>query len=167
MSNTQLHTNETIFDVALREFGHIQGLFNLVKDNGLSYSSMVEPGTELLIDETASYAEMKTISFTHIKREQPKEVTPKPNQNIYDLAIQEFGTIEGVFNLVKNNNISLSTTVEAGSALNAEGEVLEKLIYNYFQARTKPATGNMLIVDSEPVQTGIGYMAIEIDFIVS
>ena len=165
-SNTNILPNENIFDVAIRVYGHNQGIFNIVKDNDLSFSSEPGPGIELIIDETANYSEFLPANVILAGKQQKVEIAAQPNQNIYDLAIQQYGSIEGVFLLVKNNNISLSTKVEVGFNLDATGEPVVKLVYKWFRSKANPATGSEIIVDAQPVLEGIDYWAIEIDFIV-
>ncbi|MBE9468967.1 MAG: hypothetical protein IMY72_11710 [Bacteroidetes bacterium] len=164
MPTTELHTGETIIDVAIREYGNISGIFNLTKDNDLSFSSYVAPGSELIIDDTADYSEFQGISYEQIKQEQKNFVATLSGQNIFDISIQEFGTIEGIFNIIKNNNYSLSTKINAGTSINTTGDVIDKLVYNYFAAKSKPVTGSDIIVGAEPVLEGIGYWAIENNF---
>lgn len=162
----QLQPNQTIFDVAIQQYGNIQGVFNLIKDNDLNWSSTVEPGTELQIDDNVNYTDYDPAHIQQQTRNQIPLIAAEPNQNIFDVAIQQFGSIEGVFNFIKNNNISVSAQVKAGVNLNAQGEVIEKLVYNYFLPRQKPATGSEVKVDAVPIYEGIDYWAIEVDFVV-
>ena len=96
--------------------------------------------------------------------EQKNEISVMPNQNIYDISIQEYGSVEGIFNLVTENDLGLSTIVEVGSTLNANSEVINKKIANYYKTHSAPATGNKILLDAEPVLEGIEYWAIEVDF---
>lgn len=86
-------------------------------------------------------------------------------QNLLDIALQETGSIEGVFELATANNIAVSDEVVAGTELmvpevNKNSDVLRQ----YKSNNIKPATGN--IQDAE-ILDGIGYWYIEMDFISS
>jgi hypothetical protein len=165
MNETVKHSGESIIDVAIREYGHIHGLYNLIKDNALSFSSDVLPGSVLMVDEDADFSELPEVEIKVIKSAAPNYITVEPNQNIYDLAIQETGDISGIVDLVKSNNISFSSQVIGGEKFIKPG-VISKVLVNYLKYN-KPATGSEVLVNNTPVKEGIGYWNIEVDFIVS
>lgn len=50
-------------------------------------------------------------------------MTTKDGQNLFDIAIQSFGTLEQLFTLITDNNLSLNTKLKSGQELviNKEG----------------------------------------------
>ncbi len=96
------------------------------------------------------------------------------NQNLFDAAIQEYGSIEGIFELLDANSITdigLETEVSVYDDLEIAGSKLKRNVIEYYIAREKkPATALtnkqlLLVVDPKECE-GIGCMEIEDDFIV-
>ena len=86
-------------------------------------------------------------------------------QNLLDIALQETGSIEGVFELATANDIAVSDEIPAGTELKVpEGNTNPDVLRQYKANDIKPATGN--IKDAE-ILDGIGYWYIEMDFISS
>ena len=168
-TTASIRPNENIIDVAIRVYGHINGLYFLVKkNNSISFSSELSAGTELIIDDSLDFSEEKTIDLTNIIEQAPQELSIESNQNIFDISIIAFGSVEGLQNLIKRNNISASEILLPGTILNSKGNISNKSIVDYWKnKKTKPATGNILLINNEPVLEGIGYWAIAIDFKVS
>lgn len=99
-----------------------------------------------------------------------KEVKILNGQNIADIALQETGNFEGLFDLAVTNGISLTQEVAAGSSLSVNTENINEAAYRQVKKENViPATdfGFVLYEGSEPILEGIGYWAIGIDFIVS
>lgn len=160
-----LQTGETIYDMAINQYGHISGIFNIIKDNGLSFSSQPIPGSQLLITENISLSDQELVAaYTN---QEDLVLVPMVGQNLFDVSIQHYGSIEGSFLFILENGIQFSTLIEAGNDYKITNDVYNKQIVDYFKARPKPATGNELFVGSVPVLEGIGYWIIEDTFIVS
>lgn len=85
------------------------------------------------------------------------------NQTLLDIAIQSGGSVNVVFDLAIENEISITDSLEAGKLLRYQ-TISEPEIVNYYKYKgLLPATA---IIDTRK-QGGIGYMAVRIDFIVS
>ncbi|MEL6559370.1 MAG: hypothetical protein AAFQ94_14360 [Bacteroidota bacterium] len=67
---------------------------------------------------------------------------PEQNQNILDIALQEYGTIEMVFELMEDNNIyHITYSLSVYSDLSINREALQKDIATFYkEAGVKPAT---------------------------
>lgn len=50
-------------------------------------------------------------------------ITAEDGQTIYDIAIQEYGCYEGIVQLMKDNNISLVSNINAGNQFNIQDPV--------------------------------------------
>lgn len=88
------------------------------------------------------------------------KATSQQGQTYFDIALQVYGSIEGVFGLTGG---SISDQPEPGTALTASGAVINKYVVNeYLNNNIIPATG----ADSTITNEGIGYWIIENDFIV-
>jgi len=86
------------------------------------------------------------------------------SQSLFDLAIQSSGTVEAVFALALENDISITSEMVAGQPVETE-EAKGNQIVDYYRVKNiKPATFSGQEILS---LSGIGYMAIEEDFIVS
>lgn len=87
-------------------------------------------------------------------------------QSLYDLAIQETGTVESVFELALKNNMSVTDTLPLDIPFEIPSEIAkEKKIVSYYKAlNLKPATENK---GSLGVAIGINFWTIEVDFTVS
>ena len=49
------------------------------------------------------------------------------DQSVFDIAIQEYGSIEGVFDLLKNNpGLEFDSDIESGTALNTSGTIIDQ-----------------------------------------
>jgi hypothetical protein len=81
------------------------------------------------------------------------------SQSLLDIALQETGTIEGIFDLAVANDLSLTDALVPGQKLSGTA-VLNKGIQDYYTAKgITPATGDVTLLG------GIGYMAVGIDFV--
>jgi hypothetical protein len=88
------------------------------------------------------------------------------SQSIFDAALQECGGVESAFALALENGVSLTDDLAAGQEL-ATVTAANKPIAEYYKNRNiLPATG-LTAEDKQATLGGIGYMGINIDFIVS
>lgn len=70
-----------------------------------------------------------------------KSVTVLPNQTLSDIAIQEYGTLEAVLLLAKQNGISPTSELTSGSKLKVPDIVIDRDMEDYCKSnRVSPAT---------------------------
>lgn len=63
------------------------------------------------------------------------------NQNLLDVAIQESGTVESVFELAKNNGISITKNFQVGAMLDNTTDKKNKEVLEFYKRKSiKPAT---------------------------
>lgn len=168
IKTTSILPGETLFDVAVREYGHMQGVFELAQDNGVGMTNALEPGTELSIDDAVSFKTLKGITIALQTSELPNEVMAEPYQNMFDLALQAYGDLAGVFQLAKDNELDMTADIKPGDVLKTRKEVINKLIFEYYRGRgIKPATGLTPEENELLKPEGIDFWGIEYDFIVS
>lgn len=72
------------------------------------------------------------------------KVTTYKHQSPFDIAIQEYGSIEGVFDLLENNpGLEFDSAIAPGTSL-AIGEAVNPEVVDYYRRNNiKPATGNI------------------------
>jgi hypothetical protein len=96
-------------------------------------------------------------------------IKPQENQNIFDISLQEYGSIEKVFDLLEDNDkFDLTEDVSVYNELKIGREAFKKDIVEYYNTRNlKPATSiseeEQYLLDNF---SGIDYMIIEDDFII-
>jgi hypothetical protein len=91
------------------------------------------------------------------------------NQTLLDIAIQEYGTIESVFELAMANDLSIHTSTVVGAVYQIPQAKKNTEVSNYYKnQQIKPST-KITTAQKEDIVTpsGIGYMAIGTTFIVS
>ena len=70
------------------------------------------------------------------------------HQTPLDLAIQNYGSVEGIVDLLLINNLSVTDTLEAGQQLQNSTELFNQDIVTYYDNRAiRPATGENLEFD--------------------
>ncbi|WP_343697104.1 hypothetical protein [Flavobacterium sp.] len=96
-------------------------------------------------------------------------IKPQENQNIFDISLQEYGSIEKVFDLLEDNDkFDLTEDISVYKELKVGREAFKKDIVEYYNSRNlKPATSiseeEQYLLDNF---SGIDYMIIEDDFII-
>lgn len=95
------------------------------------------------------------------------KVKPLDRQSLLDIAIQTSGSVEAAFELAAKNDVAISEELARDAELETVA-VVDKIVLSRYEARNiRPATE----VSPEDMQRvpygGIGFMGIEIDFIVS
>lgn len=85
-------------------------------------------------------------------------------QSLFDIAIQECCTVEEAFAIALANDVSMSAELAPGTKLKP-GQPVDVRVADYYRVRNlKPAT---FTADGVLNFSGIGYMAIEENFVVA
>lgn len=167
MAERVVKPGENLFDVAVLEYGHIQAIYDLAVANGVGFTDTLEAGVELQADDTRKYSDYEPADVTPPLSKPYKETFVASGQNIFDIAIQLYGNIEGIKHLVKENGIGLTDDVEPGVPVKSDKEI-DRLVVDYLNGRNiKPATGMSAEEANIITPEGIGYWAVGIDFVVS
>ncbi len=99
-------------------------------------------------------------------------IKPQENQNIFDMALQEYGSIEGLFDLMDDNQINeADSTLTVYNDLTIISTPTKRDIKEFYISRSiKPATGltneEVELFEDKRDCEGIGCMEVEHDFIV-
>lgn len=157
---------ENLFDMVVSNYGSIEALFDVAELNGLGVTGKLDPGAMIDCDESISVVsgviEIPTAASTPYDSE-----LAEPGQSIFDMAVQLYGGIEGVFDLAEKNGMRLTGELNAGTLVKASTPVNKNMRAIIKALQIKPAT---IVSESEAADItpeGIGYWAIGIDFIVS
>lgn len=72
-----------------------------------------------------------------------KTVIVLNKQTIYDIAVQEYGSVEGVIQIIKDNaGVNLQTGLATGQILKITAAPINKAVVNYFTNNNlKPVSG--------------------------
>lgn len=90
-----------------------------------------------------------------------KEVLP--GQSLLDISLQECGALDTVFTIAEKNGMSVTDDLKAGFVIKADSNEYDQVVAEYRSASIFPATA----LSEGLLPEGIGFMGIEIDFIVS
>jgi len=97
-------------------------------------------------------------------------IKPQQNQNIFDIALQEYGSIETVFDLIDDNDITkISAGISVYDDLKILREPIQREVVAYYLSRgVLPATEarieDLELIDRYTRKDGINFMKIQKDF---
>lgn len=170
MSEILIHNKEgqNAWDLALSAYGSIEGVFDIILDNSMDFLTDPISGQEIRCQEGIRYTPFKEVSLSYETLRETYNITVEEGQNIWDLAVQEYGSIDQVFLLLKLNQLlnSLNSVPLSRDVLTilSNPKVEDNKSLSYFRGKRKVNTGGSPFV-KEP--GGIGYMRVQGNFIVS
>ena len=92
-----------------------------------------------------------------------KKITVLNNQSLFDISAQEYGTIEGIFEIALANGLGVTDTLTAGQKLvitEIDQSLVQPEIVDYYRRNNiHPATGETNVVQTPipaPPATGDG-----------
>jgi len=86
-----------------------------------------------------------------------KKIKVLNNQSLFDIAVQEYGTVEAVFELAMANGLGITDELNAGQELVVpESDFTAPEIVEYYKKNgLHPATGSTGVIDTDvPVASG-------------
>lgn len=92
-----------------------------------------------------------------------KDKEIRPGQSLLDIVLRECGSIDPAFEVAEQNGMTLTDELTPGLRLEIEGDAHHHIVKEYRENGVFPATA----LEKGLLLEGIGYMGIEIDFIVS
>ncbi len=184
MSKAIVRHGQSLLDIAIQYTGSEESLAELARLNNLNITATLTPGAEVelpaVIDKRvvkifkdggfmpASDTGSGSITVTMpkiryvIKTSAANEAIVKPGQSLLDIAIQYLGSEEGLVSLVQLNNLSVNSSLVAGTALKLPA-IIDRSVVDYFKAGGYVPAAE--ISETETLE-GIDYWGIEVDFIV-
>ena len=96
-------------------------------------------------------------------------ITVTSRQSVLDIALQHCGSLEAAFDIAQSNGISLTDDLTTGQSMSVPEPTDTAMAQHYGVNNLQPATAvsNAEINDLLAVGEGIGFWAIEYDFVVS
>ena len=89
-----------------------------------------------------------------------KEIIVHNNQSLFDIAVQEYGTVEAVFDLAVANNVSITEMLTAGQVIKVPelpAEQTNREVVDYLRREgIKPATGDTHVNQTQAPDGGSG-----------
>ena len=151
-------------DAAIATAGSAEDIFAFCALNGIGLTDALTPG-EVLQGTGFVYLLSSSITNPQITT---KPVKVLPGQTLLDLAMQTMGSVEAVFVLAQLNNRSVTADLVAGTAINYSLTPYNAAVVKiYSDNGFKPASGLSIPGPGKPaLLSGIGYWAIEYDFVV-
>jgi hypothetical protein len=148
--NIKALTGQTVSDIAIQEYGSVNAIFKLSADNSVAIDSTFLPGQTIVIDTTYSAgSESFDESSVAVTPKRKSHVIALDNQNIFDICLQEYGTIEAVFAFMQANGITgLNTNLTANARYKLPVSATEqKHIREHFNAKQiKITTGKLAVM---------------------
>lgn len=93
-------------------------------------------------------------------------ITPQDRQSLFDIAVQTSGGVEAAFDLAAANGTSISEPLAPEASLETVPVVDNSVLARYEAQHIRPATELSSDEISMAPYGGIGFMGIEIDFMV-
>ena len=136
MSIVKSNRAESVIDLVIRAYGHLEGIIQFSKDNGLPLDAVETTTVERLVDD---------IRKAELRNERPMfppsfaltrtEVSVSRGQNNVDLALQELGSVEGFIAFLKANGIGANDDVAPGTVIKAITEdIINDDVRNFYKA---------------------------------
>lgn len=96
------------------------------------------------------------------------QTTTRNNQTLLDIAVQECGTVEAAFEIAERNGLALTDELNTGQKLDIVMTTTreESVVQELAADRIKPATAPSAEETELVPYGGIGFMGIEIDFVI-
>lgn len=102
-----------------------------------------------------------------------KDVRVVVRQSLFDIAVQQCGSVEAVFAIAERNNLSITDALDPGMLIEiTDGDVVDKTVSGYYKQKgIRPATdappnGSGGSID-DLLDDGIDFMAIQVDNVVT
>lgn len=151
-------------DAAIVSGGSAEDVFAFCFLNGLGLTDDLAPGA-IYQGTGMAYQASSVITNPQITS---KPVNVLPGQTLLDIAMQQLGSVEGVFALALLNQMSITGDLVEGSALDYSLTPFSLTVLKVYQNNGyKPASGLSTAGGAMPVLlSGVDYWAIEFDFTV-
>lgn len=166
MTSQLIEPGINIFDMVVNQYGTIETLFDVVKLNGWGVTEELAPGQLVMIDDTLKVAigivEMPTAPSAPFD-----SAIVEPGQNTFDMAVQLYGGIEGLFDMATKNGLSITDDINSGTQVLANAPIDKNMRAILKSLEIKPATAVNAEEAAVITPEGIDYWAIEVDFIIS
>jgi len=137
MRKVDKYSGLSLVDIATQEHGGIDGIVALAKLNGLNIDATLAAPSTITIDEEVENVVRSLPKLFPVKPVPAENQTIVQNgQNIADLCIQEYGSIEGILSLLRLNGLTPNSDPITNALLKADvAHVVKSDVRNYFKTR--------------------------------
>lgn len=152
----------SFIEYAIAQYGNIEAAFDMAFSNGLSVDSV--PVLNSNVSVPVLEIRKKQTIFNRSLKPVSKYVKAGGDQALIDLAIQEAGTVEGLFEVAFLNGLSITDDLIPGNEYLKPSVQVQKIV-DLFANTHKPASNAYNDLTEQP--EGIDYWYIENNFIVN
>lgn len=156
----RLSKGQSLADVAVLYYQNLEALFDLAVKNNLPFDAEAGMAMDVYLPEVT----LPNKPFIQEQNFENPFVKVSANQALVDIAIQEGGTVEALFDAAIRNGIDITDDLLPGTLLR-KPERINKTVAALFTGRIKPASNAPNDLPEQP--EGIDYWYIENTFIVS
>lgn len=96
---------QSVWDLTTRLYGDLSYVFKFIADNNIqSFNDLINTNIDVYYDDTIVFIETtKTAAFVNIAVQKIKKYKIRPNQTVYDVVMQLYGSLESVFKFLQDN----------------------------------------------------------------
>lgn len=152
----------SFIEYAIAQYGNIEAAFDLALSNGLSADSV--PVLNSNVSVPILEIRKQKNAFKRSLKPAYKYVKAGGDQGLIDLALQEAGTVEGIFEVAFLNGLSITDDLVPGNEYLKPAIQVQKIV-DLFANTHKPSSNGYNELTEQP--EGIDYWYIENNFIVS
>lgn len=130
----ETYEGQSIIDVCVLNYGDISKLFDLVRSNSKPLTFESTGGGDAIELEPASLQPPGRIPQRQqaLSTAKSSQVIVYAGQNTPDLALQEYGSIEGLFMLILDNSLAADSDFVPGTMLKVRAEKVRKDVVSYY-----------------------------------
>lgn len=166
MYTIKVEYGQSVWDIAVKEHGNVEAALPVLSDNDLTPTDELISGQELHIRETPVVAKALMVSETPVAESKLYTKQAEYEQSVWDVAVQEYGNVEAVLQLLSDNDLTPNSELASGQKMNIRrlSETADRKIMDEFRRK------DIRVVCSRGTlqkRGGIGFMQIGFDFIVS
>lgn len=124
-------------DIATQEHGGVDGIVALAKLNGFAVDDTLALVSTITIDEEVEKVVRALPKLFPVKPAAIKnEVIVQNGQNLADLCMQEYGSIEGMLSLLRLNGLTPNSDTTTNAILKTDSaRVVKEDVRSYFKKR--------------------------------
>lgn len=140
---------QDLYAIALQELNNVLAVFDIAMANEYSITSTLDPGQLINIPAPGTY-ENRVTEFMEPPIETPvenflKSIVSRNGQSLYDIALQELGSVEGVIELSLQNNLMPTTDLLPSQLIKSPIFTIDKNVVNEMKSKKiHPATAQLI-----------------------
>ncbi len=144
------YEGESIMDVCIRSYADAEALFGLLLGNGLAADAVLAAGRIVEIEERRiSPITRVTERQRTLETARQSQAVVYAGQNLPDLALQEYGGVEGMFGIMRTNGLAAEADFVPGRMLAIAPDKVRKDVYDYYRRlKYKVNTGAPILTEA-------------------